>query len=144
MNFCITTPPASNIIVVICKLTHRRLDPTRIVFITGFETFTIQSREGAVFLIYETPLQRSPREGQTNLSHRSHPLRRGGALPYLYLGAFLVLAQKRGSRFRADQLKEAPLCDPENEIGSMIITSTINDRHYHCCGSCIVMHKHSS
>ena len=63
LYFCITTLPASNIIVVICKLTHRRLDPTRIVFITGFETFTTQSREGTVLLFYETPLQRSHREG---------------------------------------------------------------------------------
>ena len=64
LYFCITTLPASNIIVVICKLTHRRLDPTRIVFITaGFKSFTIQSREGAAFLLYETPVQRSHREG---------------------------------------------------------------------------------
>ena len=63
LYFCITTLPASNIIVVICKLTHRRLDPTRIMFITDFETFTIQSREEAVFLLYETPLQRSPSGG---------------------------------------------------------------------------------
>ena len=63
LYFCITTLPASNIIVVICKLTHRRLYPTRIVFITSLETFTIQSREGAAFLLYETPVQRSHREG---------------------------------------------------------------------------------
>ena len=63
LYFCITTLPASNIIVVICKLTHRRLYPTRIVFITSLETFTIQSREGTVLLLYETPLQRSHREG---------------------------------------------------------------------------------